>query len=188
MSDNHLNNTLGVTTAALAAYAQTEEYVNGPYHRTVIHLEAYPLATTDNDTDGASGAASLYTFPKGYIRVLGGIQKWTTVSADGTGLTTSAALEIAVGTTAVDTVTLNALTGADADVITVKGFTLSAADGTNITGPATYTAMKVIDGTSSAAVIYLNAGASAATSTAAGVLTLSGDLVIDWMDYGYAGD
>jgi len=188
MSVNHLNNAAGTVGTTIGAYCQVEEYSNGAFHRTVINIEAYPLTHTDNTSSGASGSILLYTFPKGYIKTLGGCCKWTKISPDGTLLTAIAALEIGVGSTAVGTDTLNALTGTTEDIVTGKGFTLSSVEAVTITGPATYTAMAVFDGTSTAQAVYLNEGASAATSTGDTTLPLTGQIVIDWMNYGYAGD
>lgn len=188
MSKNHLNKAAGVVPTAVKAYAQVEEYVDGANHRTVIDFTAYPLVTTDNGTIGGAGSVAIYTFPKGYIGVCGGIAKWTTVNPDGTGLTTSVALDVGVGSTAAGTDTATSLTGTADNIVTSLAFTLSAADASNQNGPATYTARLVLDGTTTAAVAYLNAAATASTSTAAGVLTLTGQVVIDWVNYGYAGD
>jgi hypothetical protein len=176
----------GSVPTALAAYVTAVEYGNGIFHRTVFTLTALPIATVDNGTAGHAGTTKIYDFPKGYIRISGGVHKYTLLTVDGTGLTNAAAISLGVGSTAAGT-DMVSLTGTAQNIVTADAITFSTATtGTNQTqGNVTVAGL---DGSSTAADAILNVACSAATAASDGVLTLTGTIIVDWSNLCYAGE
>lgn len=187
MDDTGIMTTSGVGSvpAAVASYVEAVEYGDGQHHRTVLKLSALSISTVDNGTDGHAGSVKLYDFPQGYVHIKGGAQAYTAITVDGTGLPDDVVLDIAVGSTAAGT-DMETLSGTAEDILTKDDITLSS----SVTATNQFqqeTTGGGIDGTSTAVDAYLNIAATAATADDDGTIVLTGELVIDWVNYGYAG-
>lgn len=155
----------------------------GQYHHTILTFASVALATTDNGTLGAGVGQKVYTFPKGAIAVLGASQNWTRMVVDGTGLISTAAIDIGLGTTAAAS-SQETLSGAAQNVVQKKSLSFSTSLSALNQFSYTMSGANALDGSTTAKDAYLNVSASAATSTAAGTITLSGTIVIDWINLG----
>jgi hypothetical protein len=177
---------IGSVPAAIADYVVATEYGDGTFHRTVLTVTGLVVSTVDNGTAGHAGAVQVYDFPKGYVRIEGGVMKWTNMVVDGTGLPNNSEIDIGIGSTAAGT-DMVSLSGTTQDIVTKDDITFSTLTAaTNQTqGNVTVAAL---DGSATAKDAYINVAASAATGTADGTLTLTGTVVIDWTNLGYAGE
>lgn len=128
---------------------------------------------TDAAGSGSSGSLKLFDFVQGAIQSLASKSNLT--------LTSDATMDTAgdmAGVFAFGSAAANAgdgaLTGTEVDFVATTAFTLSSntlAVGTTIKGAGA----AGVDGTSTAADLYLNESGSAATSDANGVMTVTGD-------------
>lgn len=132
------------------------------------------ITHTDADGSGSSGSLKLFDFAQGAWQSLGCRTNLT--------LTSDATMDPSgdmAGVFALGSVAANAgdgaLTGTEVNFAATKAFTLSSntlAVGTNLTGAGA----AGVDGTATASALYFNESASAATSDANGVLTVSGTI------------
>jgi hypothetical protein len=174
---------IGAVAAAVADYVTVTEFGNGAYHRTVLDIAALPIETVDNGTAGHAGGTKLYDFPKGYLHILSGVQKWDLLTADGTGIPNDAELDIAVGST-VATTDMGALSGTAENIVNKDDITLSSSVSATDQLQAEVTGGGV-DGSATASDAYLNLAGTAATCDANGVLTVTGTIEIVWVNLGY---
>lgn len=177
----------GVVTAALKPYVRAWEEIRGDIHRTKLQLTGLVVSTVDNGTAGHAGSLILYTLPKGMIRVLGGAAKFTSVVVDGTGITNVGAIEIGVGSTAAGT-DMASLTGTTEDIITGTAMTLSTSVSALNRNQFNVTGLKVDNTAGTGGKVYVNVACSAATADSNGTCTLTGEIIIDWVNDGYAGE
>jgi hypothetical protein len=181
------------TLNAAATGAAITELGTGAIHKTIIDLSGVEMTVTDGTTpatDGAWGTLKLYTFPKGYIKIIGaklGFAEGDIVaSSAGSGLTSTADFEIGLGTVASanhtsfglgDGTQENIVAALDIDLVT----NASDADenGFNVTDAAH-------DGTTSAITANLNMRTldDGDSGTAASKLTMTGQVVIVWTNLG----
>jgi hypothetical protein len=163
------------------------EYGDGSFHRTVLELDSLVIPTADKASAGAGGSAAIYTFPKGAIQILGGIQKYDSMKVDGTAWDANVVVDVAVGSSAT-TASQETQDTDERDIIDKMDVSFGGA--TLKEDQDKYeTAMAVIDGASTAVTAYLNANATAASAEpGTGSLTLSGKIEILWVNLGYAGE
>lgn len=180
-----IGTTAGVGTLAAVTGLSVAEYGSGSSHRTVITFNAVSISTTDNGTAGAAGGRKIYTFPQGYIAIQGVSLDEALVTVDGTGLTSTAALEVGVGTTVANS-SMASLTGTTEDIVTGKTFTLSTSLSATHQYLGSVSGSQAIDGSVTAKDAYLNVACSVATSAANGTLVLTGTLTILWQNVGAA--
>lgn len=143
-----------------------------------LTLSGVVIATTDHTTSGAEGHQQLLTFPAGNILVLGAVANVTLV-ADGTGITTGAAVVASVGSVvaAADAT----LTSTEANIIPSTAATLSTLTGV-MAGKST--AVALLDGTSTNAAAYLNVAVPDAGTAGAGTITATGTIDIFYKNLG----
>lgn len=182
-----LNNIVGALNASASAGSspvnasiETTNSAAG-MTKTVITLSGLEVAMTDATTAGSHGSVKVYDFPECNMFFLGGTCDLTIV-AGGEGITDTAAVVGAVGTTAVG-VDNATLTGTEADLIPSTASTLTA--GAGVTKGKTLTAGAIVfDGTSTAKDAYLNFAVPDAGSTADDTLTVSGTITLVWSNLG----
>lgn len=188
-----INGPLGQLDAAIAAIdgvfavqgeggaesvATAEEAVIGIVHQTVLTL----ALSGDDDIDLPDGAdhgagAKVYTFPEGHILILGAVIDAVTSidGASGGGAT----VNLAVGTAAASDD--DELTATEANLIASTA-TSNGAD----TWQAASAASVQVDGTASAATVYVNAGVTNAVSASAVTVAITGTLTLTWLLLGTA--
>lgn len=151
-------------------------------HRTLFTFTAKVIATVDHTTNGGNATLLLYTFPRGNIQVLGASSNLT-LTGDGTGVTTTAAVVGAVGT--VVAASDATLTSTEANIIPSTVCTLTASAGVMKGKPTTAISIDNTTTTNSTQMTAnLNFAIPDAGSTAAGSLTVTGTLEIIWANYG----
>ncbi len=167
------------------------EYGDAAVHKTVFTLAEMSTVSNLGGTpasDGAWGTQLLYTFPEGYIQILGAhiivpIGLMVSGLQDGTGWKTAGDYEIGVGTVAAANATSFDLDGStEEDIIAAITCALSSyiSDAAESSQLTTVTAF---DGTAGAKKLYLNYRASANTDfgdTVDDTLVFSGTFTILW--------
>lgn len=152
-------------------------HYDGDFFRLVFTLTKARITVTDATTSGSSGSLKLFDFTEGAIVPLGSRQNYTAF-AEGSALTTAAgdaAFVMGVGSVAANAGD-GALTGTEVDFAPVTGtITLSEGTGagTKIGGPGA-----AIDGTGTAADMYLNWSGTAATIDANSTIDVTGTVEI----------
>jgi hypothetical protein len=164
------------TVAGLSVY----EGGAGPIRQTKFVLNGVSVSVTDSGgATGAHGNLKIYDFPAGAILMHGGAAKLTVTAA--TGIDAGAALVWAVGTTA--TATDNAtLTTTEANIIPSTAATLTSS--TNTSSQYTATAAGILNGTATAIDGYLNVAVPDAGATANSTVTVTGEIVVTWIQLG----
>lgn len=154
--------------------ALTDARRHGNIAKLLFTLTSVAVPWTDAAGSGSSGSIKLFDFANTALLALG-CRTNLTLTSD---ITMDTAGDMA-GVFALGSAAANAgdgaLTGTEVDFAATKAFTLSSntlAVGTNITGVGA----AGVDGTSTAADLYLNFSGSAATSDANGTLTVSGTI------------
>lgn len=156
----------------------TSAVKNGSLFELNFALAAVPVTITDAGAGGAGGGVKLFDFVQGAIQSLGSRTNLTAITSD-TTLDAAGDLVLihALGSAAANAGD-KALTGTEVDFGAVSGdVTLASNAGTSasvIRGPGA----AGIDGTSTAADLYLNFSASAATADATGILTVTGTVTV----------
>ena len=160
---------LGLTQTAV-------EYGDGVFHKTVLSMVGTTFTFVD---DGSTGHIStkIYTFPEGYMQVLGASTNLTCTSAGTFGDTGTAVFSLGTAVT-----TDSTLSGAEA---TIVASTSSGAfvDGAGSLLGAPVSAPLEIDGHTTAGSIYLNLG-DAADPGSDSVLTCTGTITFNWVNNG----
>ncbi len=165
-----------VDTLANVPGLTVKEFGFGPDRQTLFiftNVSIGPL--TDNGTTGSLGT-KLYDFPKGLVDTAGGTSKLTYAYTTAT----DANLVSAVGsvTAAAD----GTLSSTEANIIPSTATAIASSVGTfsgkTVTRPTT-----LLDGTSTAASIFLNVATSTDT-TGYGTLTVNGWLLVKWANLG----
>ncbi len=176
------NRLLGLDNPAVTAgtingtgVSLTADYVNGTEHQMVVTFTNVVIATTDLTTNGAIGSLKFYDMPVGLINIIGCRTNLTAVAA--AGISASATLKHAVGTAAA--ATNDTLDSTKANIIASTNTSLSSSAGA-VKGVSTDAVQ--IDGTASAADIYLNFGIADAGTTTNSTLTLNGTITMTWQN------
>jgi len=178
-----------------------EEIGDGPIRTTRFIFTAYVQSiydTTGPDGAGAVAAASgvkLYTFPKGLIEPLGGASSLviTTTSAIASTLNSGVTVSVGFGTAQVSSATLattmqNFIPGSGASVANFTSSTTINVAPTAWKGVSAQTVKGFVDGTTTAAALYLNIGVPTATDIDAdATVSITGEALINWMNHGNLG-
>jgi hypothetical protein len=181
-----------VGTKDAAATLAVTEIGDGAIHKTIITLTAHEMTVEDGDTpasDGAWGTSLLYTFPKGYIKLLGAkagfIAGNIAASSAGTGLAADANFEIGVGTVASANEGAFELSGTQENIIAALDIDLVASvsdadeNGFNVTDAG-------FDGTTTAIPVNLNMRTTSDDESGVddSTLTVTGQIVLVWTNIG----
>jgi len=147
-------------------------------NQTTITLTNYSMVTTDAGIAGGHGALKLVDFPEGMIYVLGVIGDMSCSAV--TGITATGAVDMALGsaTTLTDAETLG---NANVDFVAKVDETLTASAG--VWDLVTNTP-QTEDGHTTATDVWLCVAIENTSITATGTMTLSGTIVISWVNTG----
>lgn len=163
-----------VVTGTPVSGATVEEFGgNGILRQTKLTFTNHPVTLTDNGSNG-SGGVKVYTFPIGNIKTDGGVSNITVTY----GTVTDANLIASVGsvTAAAD----GTLTSTEANIIASTACATTSGAGT-FAGVATASAW--LDGTGTAAAVFVNFATSSDPSTNNSI-TFTGTLLITWTNLG----
>jgi hypothetical protein len=172
----------GVTVAFKNAY-QVAERGTDVVHKTVFTFTDSPVTLDDT---GVGEGIKIYTFPDGYIQMLGGAgtMAMTTTSVLATTLNASSTVGWGVGTT---TQANGTLATTEQDLINVANITSSATinvASATVAGQADLNAT-AFDGTSTAIAAFLNFGVPTATDIDANAtVTITGSVALFWVNLG----
>lgn len=179
--------TSGVVPAAVSTTVVATEYGDAAFHKTVLTLTDCPLSIADDAGVAQYGGVQVYTFPKGAICSLGGsILGNLTLGVTGTiidaftGVNALGSVTASTGATLVSTEatwlqsTANAT--AAAKVAAIKAISVATA--------LTESPGRVVDGTSTAAPVFLNFAIADDVSHTAGTGTFTGTITIYWCNLG----
>jgi hypothetical protein len=173
-----LGTALGAQAAQPASGTVTlREERNGSFFALHFTLTAAQIPVTDAAGSGSSGSLKLYDFAQGGIIALGGRQDYTAF-AEGAALTGAAgdaAFVMGVGSAAANAGDA-ALTGTEVDWVAITS-TITLSGGTGTGTKHSCTAANV-DGTATAADIYLNWSGSAATIDANSTIDVTGTVTV----------
>lgn len=170
---------------AVAAVASTVVTTEGlqAVHRTVITLNDLAVSLSDTNVGGGS---KIYTFPEGLIRIYGAAAKGitpTTTSALASTLNASKTLSTGVGSVQTTTQASGTLATTEQDIVNAFSTTSSATVNVAGTGgngkcPA---APVLLDGTTTAADLFLNFGVPTATDIDGdATITVDGVVIVLW--------
>ena len=184
------NATHSVGTVATKSGLTIVEKGDGAIHKTVFTFTDVALVSTDGAvvaTDGAWGTQLLYTFPEGYIQILGAhvvfpITKIVATSGGLIGFKTAANIEVGIGTVAAANATAFDLDGStEEDIIAALDVDLTSKT-SDAAESGQLTTVTSFDGTSTAKALYLNfrTKADADHGPLDDVLTFSGTFTIIW--------
>lgn len=159
------------------------ETVGGGVHVTTFIFDAFVLETTDNGTAGHGGSQQIYDFPQGAILILAASQNWESMTVDGTGLPGDSEIDIGVGTTAA-TSAMGSLTTTTQNIVNKDDITFSSSVSAVHQYIDTVSGGNKLAGQATAADAYLNLACTAATGDADGTITLTGTVVVTWLNLG----
>ena len=148
-------------------------------HQTVISLAATSITMTDATTAGCHGSRKIFDLPAGNILILGATTDLQVTAGTG-GISDTAAVVGAVGSVAAATDN-GTLTSTEANIVPSTASTLTAGAGScdgESTAPVT------LDGTATAADVYLNFAIPDAGSSANDTLLVTGTVTITWINLG----
>lgn len=155
------------------AAVSVEEFVFKPrrIRYTFTDLE---ITMTDATTNGNHGGHKFADFSAGLVAIIGAISNLTVTAA--AGIDADAALVGSVGSAVVAN-TNETLTSTEADIIPSTACTLSDSDGVM---DGEFSAIAVLNGTGTAADVYLNFAAPGADASANSTITVNGyiDLIV----------
>lgn len=134
------------------------------------------VATVDNTTAGAQGSQKIFTFPAGNVTIIAATNDLT-IARVGTALTATSAIVSSLGSVAASNADAT-LTSTEANIIPSTTATLTAGAGT-VKGEST--GAVTLDGTSTAAEVYLNFATPDAGSTGNDALTVNGTIRVYYL-------
>lgn len=149
--------------------------------REVFTFTSVAVSLTDNTTAGAQGSLQFVAFPEGLIRPIGASCNLSL--AIGAGVASAVVASIGSAAAANTDATL---TSTEADVIPSTSCSITSSAATFAGKMTSSQAGAVLDGSSSAAGLFLNIAATDANTTGAGpfTITVSGTITLTWMDLG----
>lgn len=178
---------VGAIPAAVAAYITVTEYGDESFHKTVLTCAGLPLSVADDAGVAQYGGVQVYTMPKGAIVSLGAsikgsltlgvtgtiIDAFTGVNALGT---TTAGTGVTLLTTEATWLQSTANATASAKTATITSFSVATA--------LTESPGRVVNGTSTAAPVFLNFAIADDATHTAGTGTFTGTITIAWVNVG----
>lgn len=150
-----------------------EEFGSGDGQNRVTKFTFTNFTITNTDAAGAGsyGSQKLYDFPTGSLALKNGYASFTS-SSSSTNL--SGTVKFSLGTAAEATGDTLDSTQANAVVST------STTAGSSTPGKGYGAAPSIVNGTGTAADLYLNMGASAGDSAGAATVTVNGYAIVEW--------
>lgn len=172
-----------LTSVGVGAVAGTgitvSESGNAALHRTTFTLTAHSLTMTDAGAAGCHGSQKIYDFPEGHILILGA-HCVLTVTAGAGGIADTAVLDLGVGSAAAG-VDNDELATTEANVLHVDE--LELADGVAAADDI-LVANLALDGSATAADLYLNVAVDADDASASDTLAVTGTITVLWTKLG----
>lgn len=169
---------IGTQSAQPASGSVTMALVrHGPMFRMDFTLTAARISVTDAAGSGSSGSLQLFDFAQGGVQILASRQDYTAF-AEGAALTGAAgdaAFVMGLGSVAANAGD-GALTGTEVDYAPVTS-TITLSGGTG-TGNKFGGAGTIVDGTATAADVYLNWSGTAATIDANSTIDVTGTITL----------
>lgn len=178
---NNLVDTINADGSAGTASLSTTVSESPGTIKTVLTLSGVSVAMTDAALAGSHGSLKLYDFPQCNLLFLGGTCDLSLTAGVG-GITDTAAVVAAIGTTTVGTDN-DTLTTTEADLIPSTAATLTAGVGA-AEGKTVTAGVVVFDGTATAKDAWLNLAVPDAGSTANDTLTVTGTVTLVWANLG----
>lgn len=175
-----ITNAIGAGTVVSTTGLSVVETGDGVVHKTTFTIASgYELVEVDSGANGGHASTQLYDFPAGYIKFIGSVLD-VDVSCGTTGLTATATYDFGLGTAATGT--------SDAALSTTEQNVLTKIEG-DLSGAAAalgsaYATDVAADGTSTAANLYFNAAFEANDASADEVCTISGTVIVTWVNLG----
>jgi len=178
------SSTAGTKNGSTVSAAETSF---GPFHQTVLTCTATPISIADDAGVAQYGGVKVYTFPEGLIATMGAvIDGAVTLGTTGTIINTWAG-GIALGT--VTATTGATLTGTEANImkeVDVAAATAKVAsvDAVSAATVLTESGASWIDGTGTAAPVFLNLVVDDDATHTAGTGTFTGTITLTWLALG----
>jgi hypothetical protein len=163
-----------IPTATQALGVSKKEYGNGVLRQTVFTLSNVVINSIDATTNGSYGSLQLLDLPEGHIGFYGAVTDFTAVTV-GAGISATGALLHSLGTAA--EATGGTLDSTQANVLPSTSLTLAASTGA-VGG--VNTAVAFVDGTATAADLFLNFATLDASTTANTTITVTGTITVTW--------
>jgi hypothetical protein len=172
-----------VTAAPITAAGTgvSEDTYAAKVWETVFTFNAVAITITDADTNGAHGSLKFADFAAGLVRVLGGITDLSLTAAAGIGATGAIVCGVGTATVGTDNATL---TGTEQNIIPSTSVTLAASAGSLKAETTATEGAVTLDGTDTAADLFLNMAVSASDASANSTVTVSGSIRITWVQLG----
>lgn len=166
--------------AKAGANVAATEYGDGTIHQTVLTFTAQEV--TINDPTGAAGygAFKCYDFPEGAIVILAAVANLTLTAGAG-GISDTFNGDFAVGTVG----TADSDFGDAGEATIIASTATPAASGGVSSAKGQSAASLVVDGTGTAADLYLNLLVDDGDISAADTIAVGGTLTITWVKAGY---
>ena len=181
LSDTVINvSTIPILEAAADSFTSIY-YAGSTVYQSVFTFTNYTLTIVDSGSDGGHGSALLATLPEGHIQILSGHQVMTTTTL-ATNIDTNAVFDFAAGSTEVDSDANDTLSGTEQDITTKEDGTLSAG---TLTFDTLNSTLFALDGSSSAAEIWLNCAVEAASISDTDTISCTGTITVNYL---YMGD
>jgi hypothetical protein len=177
----------GAVPAAVAATCVATEYGDESFHKTVLTCTALPLSLADVAGTTQHGGVQVYTMPKGAIISLGASVKGNlTLGVTGTFI------DAFTGVNSLGTVVCAGdatLTSTEANWLQSTANATAASKVAAITSFSVATALtespgRVVNGTSTAAPVFLNFAIADDATHTAGTGTFTGTITIAWVNVG----
>lgn len=131
----------------------------------------FTMTNTDNGASGGYGSQQIYDFPAGSVALRNGYAQFTATSSS-TNLATS--VKFSLGTAA--EATGDTLDSTQANAVSSTTVTLAS----TTPGKGAGAAPSIVDGTATAADLYINLGSTAANSSGAATATINGYALVEW--------
>lgn len=173
------NSNFGAGTVETVSGLTVEELGNGINHKTILSFSAVSLAMTDASSAQSSGSQKIYTFPQALVSIQAAVIS-INATKSGSGISTTFAGLVSLGTAAAAADAT--LTGTEANVVP-STVTAAATAGVSAVN-AVNTAAATLNGAASALALYYNQLINDADSSASGTLSLTGTIVLHWINGG----
>lgn len=171
-----LMNVKRVTPAGVGAAAGTGvtayEMGDRVLHHTRLSLDALSVTMADVAGTGSSGGTKIYDFPAGAIKMVGAIANLKVTAGSG-GIADAFDGDFALGSTVTED-----------DILPTTAMPQAAAGVTTAKGQSTAAEEIVLDGTTTAVDLYLNALVDDADSSGNDTLSFTGTIDLFWINLG----
>jgi len=172
-----------VTTAPITAAGTgvSEDTYAAKVWETVFTFVNHVITITDADTAGAHGSTKFADFDAGLVRILGGLTDLSLTAAAGIGATGAIVCGVGTATVGTDNATL---AGTEQNIIPSTSVSLTGSAGTLRAETTATEGAVTLDGTGTAADLFLNMAVSASDASANSTVTVNGTIRLTWVQLG----